>query len=493
MSLAITATRGAIWTILSSVGSRLIGVIGTLVLTRFIAPTEYGEVSVAVVVVTSVHVFSQLGLMQFVASKPLANSNTLFHVTVFHLASGFLALLGVLIFRRQLGPLFDAHLMTRFIPGLVLAIALERIARIPEQLLVRNLRFGTVAMARSGGELSYVAIGVGLAYFGWGGMAIVLGNIGRNLFRLAVTSGTIPLKTWLTPCRLNWRITRELFAFSLPLALGGMALYVSRYWDNLLVSRFFGTHVVGIYALAYNLADIPATHIGEHIGDVLLPSFARMSEERRRDALVRSTSLLALVVFPLAVGLGTIAPTLTAALFTDKWSGLAPMLTWLAGLSVVRPVSWTIQSYMQASDRSQALLVLELIKVGVLFSCIWGLSPFGPLSACIAVGIAFGMHAWLSILYVGRKDSINIGTLLLGLLQPLIASMGMTGAVLMSRWTFRRLAWRLPIGNLMGEIMTGALSYPAFAWLVAPHQSHELIRLLKRAVNKSDSQQQEQD
>src|SRR6185503_11117155 len=106
----------------------------------------------------------------------------------------------------------------------------------------------------------------------------------------------------------------------------------------------------GMYNLAYNLADVPAIQVGEQIGDVLLPSFARMDVARRPAALVRSMMLLSLVVFPLAVGLGAVAPTLVATIFDARWRPLAPMLVLLSALSVARPLGWAVASYLQAQQ-----------------------------------------------------------------------------------------------------------------------------------------------
>src|ERR1700759_3428480 len=107
------------WTISTGVGSRAIGLIGTLAVTRFIAPAEYGEVSVAVVVVLSANQFSTLGLGQLLIARTGASRSVAFHVTVFHVGLGLLALLGTLALGGRLGYSLDAPHMSRFLPGLV--------------------------------------------------------------------------------------------------------------------------------------------------------------------------------------------------------------------------------------------------------------------------------------------------------------------------------------------------------------------------------------
>jgi PST family polysaccharide transporter len=55
MSLAQKAARGALWTVISSMGGRAIGVIGTLVITRFLHPSQIGEVAAATVLEPGPH------------------------------------------------------------------------------------------------------------------------------------------------------------------------------------------------------------------------------------------------------------------------------------------------------------------------------------------------------------------------------------------------------------------------------------------------------
>ena len=60
-SILRKAVTGTMWVVLTSLVARAIGVVGTLVLTRFMAPDAYGEVSAATVVVLTASQFSATG------------------------------------------------------------------------------------------------------------------------------------------------------------------------------------------------------------------------------------------------------------------------------------------------------------------------------------------------------------------------------------------------------------------------------------------------
>jgi PST family polysaccharide transporter len=220
-------------------------------------------------------------------------------------------------------------------------------------------------------------------------------------------------RRWFDIGRLSVETTRRMLHYSLPLGPANALHWVSRRGDNLLVSAMFGPAAAGQYNLAYNLADIPATHIGEHIGDVLMPSFAKMDKPaRRRRALVRAAGLLALVVFPAAVGLGVLAPTLVRAAFDRRWWDIGPMLVVLSMLSVLRPLGWLVGSYLQAVQRTRVVLLLEAIKSLAIVVLVLALGQLGLLWACAGVGVAYGAHAVGSVWVVKRDDRIPMKVML---------------------------------------------------------------------------------
>ena len=482
MALVRDTVRGALWTIASGMGSRAVGLLGTLVITRFIAPTEYGEVTVAAVLVMTANQFSTIGLGQYLVAKPDAPRSLAFHATVCHFFLGLLALGLLLAFGGALAPLLDAPRMTSFLPGLALSGLLDRAAFVPERLLVRDLRFAPLSVSRTAGDLAHSALSVTFAVLGWGGAAIVLGNVARSGVRLVALALSVKRRDWLEPSRLSVQQTRELLAFGVPVALGAACGFAVRRWDNLLVAHFFGPGPTGMYNLAYNLADVPAIQVGEQIGDVLLPSFARLEASRRPNALLRSMASLGLVVFPLAVGLGAVAPTLVATIFDERWRPLGPMLVLLSALSVARPVGWTVASYLQARQLPRFIFWLEALKLALL---VLGLVTFGrysPLWACVAVGMAFGLHALASLWVVRQKDGVPLRRSLGSLAPALGACAIMVLAVLVVRSAATGLGPVRPVVLLCCEVLSGAFAYALAARLLAREASLDLLAKLRDAL-----------
>lgn len=484
--------RGAGWTIATSVGSRALGLVGTILLTHLLVdPAIIGEVSDASVLVMTANQLSTIGVGQYLIAKPKSGRDVAWHATVFHLSLGFLAIGAIVLLRQRFTGVLGAPTMAEYVPGLAFAALLDRVTFIPERLLARDMKFRVIGLSRTYGEISYTTFSVLMALLHFGGMAIVIGNVVRSLLRMVMIVGKANRADWLTPSRLSGKTMRSLLAFGLPFSVGASAGFASRRWDNLLISAMFGPGVMGEYNLAYNLADIPAVQVGEQIGDVLLPSFAHMDKESRKDALVRSTGMLALIVFPLAVGLGAIAPTAVHTLLPKNWSNVAPMLTILSALSIMRPVGWTVSSYLQACDKPRATMWLELLKVVFLLSCLYGLGHVGgahaPLLACVGVGVAFGAHALASLAAVARLDGVKMGAFFARCVPPLITCVPMVLAVLGARWLMAAVGIDIRGVNLFVEIVAGAAGYVGSSFLIARNVTRELLALVRSARSRRGS------
>ncbi len=482
MTLRRDTVRSALWTISSGVGSRGIGLIGTLVITRFVAPAEYGEVAVAAVLAMTANQLSTLGFGQYLVAVHDAGRSVAFHVTVMHVALGVLALLGLLELGPYLAGPLDAVGMTRFLPGFVLAAFFDRVAFVPERILARDMRFGFLGLSRTAGDLLFTGVSVWLAAVGWGAMAIVVGNVVRSFVRLVLAAAAVERRDWLDFQRLSVETTRPLFAFGLPISAASLCGFASRRWDNLLVSHFFGPGPTGMYNLAYNLADAPAIQVGEQIGDVLLPSFARIPVSDQPAALVRSMKLLALTVFPLAIGLAAVAPSLVDTLFDPRWRPLGPMLIALSALSVARPVGWIVASYLQARRLPRFLMWLELGKLGVLVVAIVTIGRYSPLMTCVAVGIAFGAHMVASLWVVRRIDGVPLRRSLGSLLPALAACVPMVGVVLAVRALSGSLGIASPVVGLVFEAVAGAVVYVAAAFVVARDPARDFLARVSEAL-----------
>ncbi len=487
MSLGKQATRGALWSVGASVAARIIGLIGTLYMTRLLLPDVIGEVAAAAIIAQTANWVSHWGFNQYMIVHGVEGPEPTYHVAVLNLVFGVVGLCAIAGTGAWFAPVFNAPNLASYLPGLTLAVLIRRVGAVADKILAREMRFRELAIANGLGELTFSVSAVTLAATtDLGGQAIVVGNILQSLVATVLILRATGFG-WLQRSPWQWQRVRDIIRFGIPLGLAQLFNFATRYWDNLAFSAFFGTKVVGFYNMAYNLADIPAVQVGEQMTGVLLPAMTGLSIHDRKLAVVRSTALMALAVFPLATGLGAVAPTLIALLLNDEWQGVAPLLTVLSVLSVVRPMAWGISTYLASVSRTRAIMLLELLKLLLLFGCIVAFSSLGPLWTAASVGIAFGVQALATIALVIVTDRIPAGPLLGAFVRPLAACGVMVAAVLGARHGLVELGLTAPKFLLPIEMLVGAVTYVAAALVLAPAISRDFLRQLRRALKRGAS------
>jgi len=482
VSVAGKAVRGIAWNLSTGLGVRVLGMVGTLVLTRFIAPYEYGEVQAASICVLTASMFSVFGFGQYLIARK-AGPEATFHVTVYNFGLGVLALAVVLALGHPLGQLLDAPRMARFMPGLALASLLDRVQYVPERMLSRSLRFRTIALVRAGGELTFTVVSLSLASR-YHGMAMVAGNIARSGLSAVLMASFADRHEWLTPTRLRRDVTREIFVYGVPISIGAFAEFISQRWDNLLVSGIYGPELMGNYALAYNLAETPTGAVADQIGAVLLPSFAQMQPEQRQSALLRAARLMGLLVFPLAVGLGAVAPTAVHTFFDRRWWDVAPMLTVLSVLSVVKPLTWTLIAFAHAQQRPRVIMTMGIFKAVALLLFILVFGHLSMMWLCLSVGLAFAAYFAAFLWTLHRSDGVPFLGFVMGALPPLLACVPMVLVVLAVRHGMLAMEYAQGKTMLVAELIAGALTYVVAALILAHSTSRDFLNLLRNALRR---------
>lgn len=487
MVSANKAAHSIAWTIATGLGSRIVGLVGTLVLTRYLAPSDVGEVSAAHVIVYSTMGFLTFGVGVYLIAKPDSGRDVAFHATVLHIGMGIIGAAVAYAARYKLAPAVDAPGLIRYVPGMALALLVARIYYVPERILVRQMKFRRLGLARGAGEISLTLVAVSSARAGAGGYALVLGNLANATVTLLLMVSAVSWREWLEPHKLRLSTFWLLIRYGTWSSLSALADTAARRWDNLVVSRLYGAGVMGTYNMAYNLADVPSIQVGEQVTDVLLSSLANMEQRRRVGALTRASGLLGLIIFPLAIGLGAVASTLTRAFLAPGWWMVGAMLALLSGLAVVRPLTGAVLSYLQVCLRLRAVMVIEWATVIFIVGALLTIGRISPYWACAAIGIAFTARLVVSLEVLRRYEHVPVTPILLRQIGPLAA----TVPLVVATWAVHRAFVSLGLSQLHGmrasgelvlQVAAGGLAYVGAAFVFARKMSLELIDLARNLI-----------
>ncbi len=476
MSLAKKAAAGFLWTTLANVGGRLVTIVSTFFVARFVLPFDQGEFNSAFVIVYTASNATQLGVQQYLAANPTSGREVAFHGGVLTLGAGLIGCAIVLALGGPIANVIGSPGIAHYIPGLVAAHMIERVGWLPRNVLVRDMQFRKVGMRAFVGEVTFAGVSVALAARGWGGDALLFANLVRAVVGLAYLVSVTSWREYLEPCRLKLETFRSMLRFGMPISISMLFHYGATTWDNLFIAWRFGPATTGLYNQAYKLAELPATYIGEQINDVLVPTFARVSDpEARARGFLRAASLMALVVCPLAVGLGSVAYTAVQTFYPPTYAGVAPFLAVLASLSMFRSIGVLSAGLLQVVGRTRILAVIDLVLIVLLLGSMLILSSFGAVWAAVGVGIAFFLNA-VHVVRELKPEGILLRSVAGALVGPMLACLLMAAAVFGVRQLLEPAGLHAAL-RLTIEVLVGAVAYVASAFVVARPIAQDFLAL----------------
>src|SRR3954469_15769905 len=112
------------------ISSRVLTLVATLVLTRFVAPYDYGAVLAASIAVVTFGTLTSFAFGQYLIARK-APADVAFQAATIHFAIGVPAMAILIAFRDPIGDLLDTPEMGRFVAWYALAHLVDRARYVP--------------------------------------------------------------------------------------------------------------------------------------------------------------------------------------------------------------------------------------------------------------------------------------------------------------------------------------------------------------------------
>ncbi len=223
----------------------------------------------------------------------------------------------------------------------------------------KELDFKNLTLIESASVLVGITVGIAAAYKGLGVYSLVIQTLTTSTLAtilIWIISRWRPLLYFsLSDIKSIWGYTANLTTFN-------FVNYFARNADNFLIGKFLSSSALGVYSLAYSIMLYPLQNISRVLLRILFPAFSHIQDdnEKFKKAYLRTIFFIALVSFPVMVGLIVTADTLVSLLFGDKWENLAIILMILAPVGILQSIGTTNGSIYMAKGNTRLLL-----KVGI--------------------------------------------------------------------------------------------------------------------------------
>ncbi|HIK55437.1 MAG TPA: oligosaccharide flippase family protein [Synechococcales cyanobacterium M55_K2018_004] len=401
-SLKKLAIKGIAWTVVGYGASQILRFGSNLILTRLLFPELFGLMSLVYVFITGLHLFSDLGLNASIIKSKRGDEPDFLNTTwTLQVIRGTILWFCCLIIALPASRFYNEPSLMWLIPVVGFNTFISGFNSTYFATLERHLAVKTKSLLELGFQVIGLVITVAWAWLNPSIWSLVGGALIVSLLQLFVSH-------WINKGEANqfaWDQSafQEIFSFGKWMFLSTVIWFFASQTDRLILGKLFSLEMLGVYGIAFTLADIPRQIVFAIAARVIYPTYSKLVDlprEQFRAKIMhyRKPLLIAATVgIALAAGLGDL---IIDFLYDERYAAAGWMFP-LLSLGV-----WPLV-LIQTID--QGLWVLEkpfYWTIGLFFSFLfcfigipWGFhSSLGNKGAVLAVAVS-NVPIWIVVLY----------------------------------------------------------------------------------------------
>ncbi len=489
MNLKERTLQGITWSFITRIAGQVIQYGVSIVLARVLFPADFGLVGMVGVFTGFAAVFIDFGIGSAIVQRPEVDERQLKAAFTATLVVGAVTSLLVAASAPLIAAVYHRDELAMLTRVSAVGFLLSSMGVVPRAMLMRGMQIKRLMLLDLAVLVASSSCSVALALAGAGVWTVVLGAL---VFAAGQSLLPILFGPWKIGFAFDVHQLRPLMGVSLNLLGFNVVNYWSRNVDNLLIGRMLGETSLGLYSRAYTLMLLPIAQVTGGLSSSMMPMLSRVSHDRPRskNLFLRALGIIAMVGFPMMLGLASVASPFVRALYGPKWVDLIPLLRLLAIVGALQMLANPTGWIFVAQGRTDLILR-------------WGLV------ACPAIIVALGVGA-----YLGSTIAVATAYLVINvvLFAPIMAlSGGLVGASL--RDVFRvigrpalyamlmcglvlTIERAIPVAvpawlRLAAEVAVGVAVYGVIVYLTKLESLHDVMRLVReRATHPAEKTSQ---
>lgn len=414
--------RGGFAKAIAQAATFLFRVGSLMILARLLEPKDFGLVGMVTAVTGVLNLFRDFGLSTAAVQRSSISNeqmSTLFWINV---------LVGTILgaFTLALAPAIAWFYHEPRLVWVTAAMAsgfLLNAAGVQHgTLLQRQMRFTTLASI----DIFSLALSTSTG--------VVMALVGYGYWALVVMTLTGPFVS--TIC--EWLVTRwipgkprkqvgvlSMMRFGGTVTLNGLIVYVAYNLEKILLGRFWGANVVGIYGRAFQLSNMPTENLNSSLGGVAFSALSRVQNEpdRFKSYFLKGYALVLALTLPLTLLSALFANETILVFLGPRWREAIPIFRLLAPtiliFAMINPFSWLLFALGKVGRSLKIALVIAPL---VISGYVIGL-PHGPKG--VALGYSTSMALWVvpHIFWCVRGTPISVRDVFETISRPLLSGL----------------------------------------------------------------------
>lgn len=472
-SLKDKTVKGVAWSAVDRFSAQGIQFVFSILIARLLVPEDYGVIAMIGIFLGVSNSFIDSGFGTALVRKIDRTETDFSTVFYFNNVVAILFYLALYFAAPAIARFYETPLLVPVTRIVALGLPIGALSGIHNAKLSIAIDFKSRAKISIITTILTGAVGLWMAYSGYGVWALVVQMVLASAIRTIML--WIIVK-WFPKMIFSWASFKELFTFGSKLLASGLLDTIYNNIYPLVIGKVFSPSTLGVYSKAKALAEFPSSNITGVLQSVTFPvlSTIQNEEERLSDAYKRFLKISAFVIFPLMLGLSSVADPFIRIVLTDKWEGAIYLLQIICFALMWYPIHAINLNVLSVKGRSDFFLKLEIIKKvqGVIILCVT--VPMGIVAMCYGQVVSSLICLIWNTYYTKKLIGYGYWAQMKDLMPIFIHSFVMWALVLLVVHFMPTLWLKLIVG-----VLSGMVYYIAGAFLMKFPEVDEILKILK--------------
>jgi len=477
--------KGAAWLMGFKLLDKSIGLISTLILARLLTPSDFGLVAMAVSIVALLELMGAFGFDSALIQRQDTQRSHYDTAWTFNVIFGASIALLLVVAAIPAAAFYREPRLELMLPAMAVGALVGGFENIGTVAFRKELNFRMEFIYLFIKRIVVFVVVVLLAYTLRSFWALIWATVAGKCMAVLISYRLHPYRP-----RLSLAARGDLFGFSKWLFLSNLIQFLHSRSTDFILGRTVGSHGLGVYNLAAEIAAMPSTELIAPINRAVYPAYAQLANVRDKllARFLEVYGLINLISFPVALGLFCLSDLVVALLLGPQWIDAVPILQVLGLCGLLGALQGNMYVVMSAMGKPKANTILSAsLLVVSLPAVIWASLQYGALGAAYAhfvsalVGFA-GIVAVFTIV-TGTTKRVLIAVMWRPFVAALLmaASLEILMAFLEHFAKFDAVYLRLPVLIFLGGIFYVVCVF--FIWILVgePNGAESLVINFVRA------------
>ncbi|OSZ82389.1 hypothetical protein CAP35_03715 [Chitinophagaceae bacterium IBVUCB1] len=319
VSVARQAGKGFISYLWRNVLEKIMGLIAMVFLARELSPYDFGLVSITEVLLYMISVFGTTGLAEFLLAYRKDDTEEIFNAAFWFNVLLTISISIVFIACVPFWAVWQHDERILYI-GIIAAgiFIFSQLQTIPKTWLSKNLQFDKQVKMQAPFIILVPLAKIAAVFAGWGVYSLIIPTL---IFQPVLTLWmykSIELKIKLRLLTNRWK---EIYHFTKHLIGATVFTRITDYGDKFILARFVGIDKLGIYNIAFQLAELFTGQLTQVANNVLSSSLPKYVDDKNifYKHYINFLKAFSFLILPLLVIMFIVAKPMVLLLYGEKW------------------------------------------------------------------------------------------------------------------------------------------------------------------------------